>query len=190
MSAPSPMMLYAGHLAIGEIRDAGRRPGGRHLHHRDRQARPAGLSQRSAGGEAGHRAAACRRTTRTTDRGMMGARISLAKKMKFLGPRKRGRPATGRDAVVKVGVPKFLLDRIDRWAGRFDDMDRSTVLRCLLNLGLSRSRGKPTTVYDPKGFKAHHAKRKVAAPKGPDPAHQVDAPGRRRLVLVKNGALP
>jgi hypothetical protein len=64
---------------------------------------------------------------------------------------------------VQVLVPKSMLDRIDQWAGGFHDMDRSTALRCLLYLGLKRSR--PATVIDPKGSRAHHRKRKDAAPK-------------------------
>jgi len=92
--------------------------------------------------------------------------------------------------MVRVGIPKPLLDRIDRWAGRFDDMDRSTALRCLLGLGLQRSRGKPATVIDPKRFRAHHAKR-TAAPK-PMPSAPAVSPRppveRRHLALVKNGA--
>jgi len=109
--------------------------------------------------------------------------------MKTVRPKRRGRPATGRDPLVQVRVPKSLLDRIDRWAGRFDDMDRSTALRCLLGIGLNRSRSKAATVYDPKGLKAHHNKRKHVAPQVPRHHDQVkQAPvGRGRLVLIKNG---
>ena len=91
----------------------------------------------------------------------------MAKKTNFLGPKKRGRPATGRDQVVKVGLPAPFLQRIDRWAGGFHDMDRSAALRCLLNIGLSRSRSKAAVVFDLKGHKAHHSKRKDAIPKVP-----------------------
>src|SRR5262245_51695618 len=84
--------------------------------------------------------------------------------MKTVGPKKRGRRATGRDPKVEFRLPKSLLDRIDRWASRFDDMDRSTALRCLLGLGFGRSsRSKAPTVYDPKGLKAHHSKRVSAS---------------------------
>jgi hypothetical protein len=97
--------------------------------------------------------------------------------------------------MVRVRVPKFLLDRIHRWAGRFDGMDRSVALRCLLDLGLQRSHGKPATVYDPKRFRAHHAKRTAtskpvppAAPISPRPPPSEPMQRRGRLVLVKNGA--
>jgi len=75
--------------------------------------------------------------------------------MKAVRPKKGGRPATGRDPLVQVRVPKSLLERIDRWAGRFEDMDRSAALRCLFAIGLNRSRSKAATVYDPKGSKPH-----------------------------------
>jgi hypothetical protein len=103
-------------------------------------------------------------------------------------PKKRGRPATGHDPMVRVRVPKSMLDRIDRWSGRFEAMDRSAALRSLLNLGLNRSRGKPATVYDPKGFKAHHAKRKSDGPKVFPPQPSEAAERRKGLMLVK-GAL-
>lgn len=103
-------------------------------------------------------------------------------------PRKGGRPATGRDPLVQVRLPKFMLERIDHWAGRFPDMDRSKALRCLLGIGLESSRSKAT---DLKRFKVHHAKRKDVPPRVPRHHDQVkQAPaGRRRLVLIKNGAL-
>jgi hypothetical protein len=71
--------------------------------------------------------------------------------MKSVAPKRRGRPATGRDPLVKVRLPAYFLDDIDRWARRFDGMGRSIAIRSLLKLGLGRSRGKPATVYDPKG---------------------------------------
>jgi hypothetical protein len=109
--------------------------------------------------------------------------------MQTVVPKPRGgRPAKGRDPLVQVRVPASFVARIDRWAARFEHMDRSVALRCLLNLGLRCADGKPAIVCDPKGSRAHHAKRKDAAPKVPH-SHQVEKPpARGRLVLIKGAS--
>jgi hypothetical protein len=68
MSAPSPMTLYSGHLAIGEIRDAGAgqvaatyiEPSGKRValgFYKDRRAAREAIEQRHAGGTEPPRAA-------------------------------------------------------------------------------------------------------------------------------------
>lgn len=103
--------------------------------------------------------------------------VGQTQDMKAVIPKKRGRRATGRDPLVQAHLPKSMIDHIDRWAARFDDMDRSTAVRCLLRLGL---RSKARTVYDPKARKSHQAK--VRRPQGSPPQ-----PNRLGLMLIKNG---
>jgi len=69
--------------------------------------------------------------------------------MTTVTPKKRGRPATGRDELVPVRMPTMMLSRIRWWADEFGGMDRSAAIRCLIELGLSR-KGKEDTVTDPK----------------------------------------
>jgi hypothetical protein len=74
------------------------------------------------------------------------------------GPRKRaGRPATGCDPAVKVRMPPDIIQAIDRWAGKFQDLDRSAAIRALIELGLRAGRRK-NEVYDPKGYRQHERK--------------------------------
>jgi hypothetical protein len=75
------------------------------------------------------------------------------------GPRKSaGRPATGCDPAVKVRMPPDVMAAIDRFAGKFADLDRSAAIRALVELGLRAGR-KKNQVYDPKGYR--HFDRKV-----------------------------
>jgi len=78
-------------------------------------------------------------------------------------------------------------------------MDRSTALRCLLNLGLGRSRSRPAQVIDPKGCKTHHSNRRAVIrkhvseePTLPTISTTVENPKnlteRRRLVLIKGAS--
>ena len=68
MSAPSPMMLYSGHVAIGIVKDGGPgqvaatyiTPTGRHISlgfHKDRRAARLAIEARHAGGPEGPKAA-------------------------------------------------------------------------------------------------------------------------------------
>jgi Arc/MetJ-type ribon-helix-helix transcriptional regulator len=63
-------------------------------------------------------------------------------------PKKRRMPATERDAIIPVRLPKCLLEMVDNWAGRFEGMSRSEAIRCLLDLGLSSKHSQ--IVWDPK----------------------------------------
>jgi len=50
--------------------------------------------------------------------------------------RARGRPATGKDPVVPVRMPKGLIDEVEAWA-RHQKTSRSDAIRRLVEVGLS-----------------------------------------------------
>ena len=74
-----------------------------------------------------------------------------------VGPKRRGRPSTGRDPFVKVRMPPAVIGAIDRWAAKFADLDRSGAIRALVELGLRAGR-KQDRVFDPKGYRHHDRK--------------------------------
>ncbi len=54
---------------------------------------------------------------------------------KKVTPKKRGRPATGKDPLVSTRMPTTLIDDIDTWADR-NEIKRSEAIRRLVELGL------------------------------------------------------
>jgi hypothetical protein len=56
-------------------------------------------------------------------------------------PKRRGRPATGRDPVVPVRLPSEIIERIDVWGSRQHQPadSRSEAIRRLVELGLGQS---------------------------------------------------
>ena len=52
-------------------------------------------------------------------------------------PRKRGRPATGKDPLVNARMPQKMIRTIDRWANA-KGLSRSEALRRLLGYALKR----------------------------------------------------
>ena len=54
-------------------------------------------------------------------------------------PKKRGRPATGRDPFVGIRLPAELIQAVELWAGRNDTPSRSEAIRRLVELGLAAS---------------------------------------------------
>ncbi len=57
-------------------------------------------------------------------------------------PKRRGRPATGRDPSVVVRFPPVLTEAVDAWARKAgDDVSRSEAIRRLVELGLKRREG-------------------------------------------------
>lgn len=70
--------------------------------------------------------------------------------MKTVLPKKRGRPATGRDPLVPVRLPPALLRSVESWASRYEGMSRSTALRCLIDLGLHVPKKRVAKIVDPK----------------------------------------
>jgi hypothetical protein len=95
----------------------------------------------------------------------------------FVGPantistaaKRPGRPATGRDPVIKVGMPVDVLAVIERWAGKFAGLDRSAAIRALIELGLHAGR-KHNQAIDPKGYRLHERKVLLAKRRRPPPA--------------------
>ena len=55
-------------------------------------------------------------------------------------PKKRGRPATGKDPLVATRMPPALIKSIDAWAATRADGSRSEAIRRLVELGLAGSR--------------------------------------------------
>jgi hypothetical protein len=64
--------------------------------------------------------------------------------------KKRGRPPKGRDPLVPVRLPVELVHKIDDWARKYEGMNRSVAIRCLLEFGLRTPRAKREQVRDPK----------------------------------------
>jgi hypothetical protein len=79
-------------------------------------------------------------------------RISVIPKRMPIRPRKgrrrkRGRPATGRDPVIPVRLPKRTLRGLTLFAQAYPGMSRSVAIRCVIELGLARA---AYYVVDPK----------------------------------------
>jgi hypothetical protein len=53
--------------------------------------------------------------------------------------RGRGRPATGRDPVAAVRLPKNVMSAVDKWAKRNGIKSRSEAFRLLLGYGLTNA---------------------------------------------------
>jgi hypothetical protein len=70
---------------------------------------------------------------------------------------------------VKVRTPPDLIQAVDRWAGKFQNLDRSAAIRALIELGLRAGR-KSNQVFDPKGYRQHERKVPLAKRRRPPPA--------------------
>jgi hypothetical protein len=55
-------------------------------------------------------------------------------------PKKRGRPATGRDPFVGIRLPHGLITEINGWSKKVGAQSRSEAIRRLVELGLAGSR--------------------------------------------------
>jgi hypothetical protein len=62
----------------------------------------------------------------------------MARSLRAL-PRKRGRPATGRDPVSAIRLSPDLIATIDKWAARNDVSSRSEAIRRLVEVGLAQA---------------------------------------------------
>ncbi|MBX9841082.1 MAG: ribbon-helix-helix domain-containing protein [Xanthobacteraceae bacterium] len=53
-------------------------------------------------------------------------------------PKKRGRPATGKDPLVALRLPPELIKAIDAWAAKFGKASRSEAIRTLIETSLEK----------------------------------------------------
>jgi len=78
--------------------------------------------------------------------------------MKQRKKRRPGRPATGHDPIIQVRLPVKLVKDIDAWADVYrnahelEGMTRSTVIRCLILLGLERPSYRAVDPKDQTSF--------------------------------------
>jgi hypothetical protein len=63
----------------------------------------------------------------------------MAKKSIKVIPKKRGRPATGKDPLVALRLPPETISAVDDWAKRNGLVSRSQAIRELLDRGLRKS---------------------------------------------------
>jgi hypothetical protein len=64
----------------------------------------------------------------------------MGRSIKKVTPKKRGRPATGKDPLVSTRMPTSLIREIDGWADR-SKVKRSEAIRRLVEIGL-KAKGK------------------------------------------------
>jgi Arc/MetJ-type ribon-helix-helix transcriptional regulator len=64
-------------------------------------------------------------------------------KSKKVKPKKRGRPATGKDPLVGVRLPDAMIKQIDAWAKREDVPSRSEAIRRLVDESLVAASQQP-----------------------------------------------
>jgi hypothetical protein len=57
-------------------------------------------------------------------------------------PKRRGRPATGKDPQINMRMPAELISRIEDWA-KVNELGRSEAIRRLVELGL-KAKGQPS----------------------------------------------
>ena len=102
-------------------------------------------------------------------------------------PKKRGRPATGRDELMGLRLPQMMIWRIDAFRANYQDMTRPVAARILLDLGLKTPPSKLPRhgLTDPKNSfgnstqpRAYTPKPKgePKAPKPPEPVIEEEAP--------------
>ena len=58
-------------------------------------------------------------------------------------PKKRGRPATGRDPFIGIRLSREMITQIDEWSKRSGTETRSEAIRRLVELGLAGSQPTP-----------------------------------------------
>src|SRR6478609_2104477 len=82
--------------------------------------------------------------------------------------KKRGRPATGRDPLVCVRIPQWLLEKIDNWdaSAPLGTRRRSSVIRRLIGVGLE---AWPRFTEDPKNLKKPRRKKRKSEISSPAP---------------------
>src|SRR5260370_6851846 len=69
----------------------------------------------------------------------------MARSTKKVIPKRRGRPAAGKDRLVSTRMPTTLIANVDAWADQID-IKRSEAIRRLVELGLTvKAPAKPAT---------------------------------------------
>jgi hypothetical protein len=63
----------------------------------------------------------------------------MGRSIKKVPPKRRGRPATGKDPLVSTRMPMALIAEIDAWADG-SDVKRSEAIRRLVELGLKKGK--------------------------------------------------
>ena len=61
----------------------------------------------------------------------------MAKSIRVIPKKKRGRPATGKDPLVATRMPLALIKSIDDWAAKHSDGSRSGAIRRMIEMALS-----------------------------------------------------
>lgn len=59
-------------------------------------------------------------------------------------PKKRGRPATGRDPLIALRLPAELVKAVDKWAAK-RGINRSSAIRQWIEIGLASAQGRATS---------------------------------------------
>jgi hypothetical protein len=106
----------------------------------------------------------------------------MAKSIK-VNQKKRGRPATGRDAVSAVRLPAELTAAVDKW-GEDHDANRSEAIRRLVELGLTvKTPGRPVSKPGRRLRAAELAAKAIE--KIVDPSAPLEERAQRRRRLTK-----
>jgi hypothetical protein len=99
-------------------------------------------------------------------------------------PKRRGRPATGKDPLISARVPAEIVASIEAW-GAAKAVTRSAAIRRLVEIGLQAKRSaKATTRSTPNKFRAAELAAKAIDKMG-DPAASADERDHRRRRLTK-----
>jgi len=62
----------------------------------------------------------------------------MARKSIRVIPKKRGRPATGKDPLVALRLPPEMIEAVDDWAARNETPSRSAAIRALIERSLKK----------------------------------------------------
>lgn len=62
----------------------------------------------------------------------------MARKSIKVIPKKRGRPATGKDPLVALRLPPELIKAVDAWAARNKAQSRSAAIRSMIETALRK----------------------------------------------------
>jgi hypothetical protein len=96
-------------------------------------------------------------------------------------PKKRGRPATGKDPLIGARLPAMLITKLDAWASR-ESIGRSEAVRRLLDRALaSESQKEPGNAEAQKASELADRTAERLVDKSMPPEEQ----GRRKRALIK-----